>query len=139
MTPSLVLDCSIVMPWCFASEATPLTQKVLDRMVVESAIVPVIWFLEVANVLAMAEKRNRISAIDSDKFLRLLDELLIESDEGCVTRSFTQLLPLSRSHQLTTYDAAYLELAQRLGLPLATLDNKLIAAARNAGVAVVEP
>ena len=137
MKPTLILDCSMAMAWCFADESTGETARVQDRMVAEAAIVPAHWFLEVANVLAMAEKRNRISAADSTQFLQLLASLQIELDDRFPARVFDHVLPLCRSHQLTSYDAAYLDLALRTQLPLASLDDKLHIAAMNLGVQVL--
>lgn len=137
MTATLILDCSITLSWCFADEVSDLSTKIQDRLVAETALVPAHWFLEVANVLAMAEKGNRITAADSTEFLRLLRMLDIEVDDEASDRAFDHLLPLCRSHQLTSYDAAYLDLALRRGLPLATLDGQLRAAAANVGVAVL--
>ena len=61
MTPTLILDCSIVMAWCFGDESTPETNQIQDRMANEAALVPGLWYLEISNVLAMAEKRKRIT------------------------------------------------------------------------------
>jgi predicted nucleic acid-binding protein len=136
---SLVIDCSITMPWCFADEATPMTDAVQNRLAIESAIVPAIWPFEVANVLTIAERRKRISVGESSRFLQLLGTLLIEVDTESSSRSFAHLLPLSRAHGLTVYDAAYLDLAHRCSLPLATLDTALIKAAKRVGVTVLGP
>lgn len=113
------------MAWCFADEATPAASALLDRLADEPVLVPSLWFLEVANVLAMAEKRKRISAGDSDRFLALLGTLEIEIDDEAHNRSFSDLLPLCRSHGITSYDAAYLDVALRHRLPLASLDDDL--------------
>lgn len=134
MTPALVIDCSIVMSWCFADEATATSAKVQDRLVNEAAIVPSHWSLEVANVLLMAEKRKRISAAHSTQFVNLLETLDIQVDDEVGNRAFGHILPLSRSHKLTSYDAAYLELALRRQLPLASLDDDLRRAAAKLGV-----
>ncbi len=137
MTPTLIIDCSITMSWCFADEATEASAQVQDRLVAEAAVVPSHWYLEVVNVLAMAEKRQRISAADSSQFLKLLDDVEIHDDGETAARAFHDLLPLCRSHGLTSYDAAYLELAIRRQLPLASLDDQLRQAAINVGVAVL--
>ena len=81
MKPTLILDCSMAMAWCFSDGGTEETTRIQDRMVAETAIVPAHWFLEVANVLAMAEKKNRISAVDSTRFVQLLATLQIELDD----------------------------------------------------------
>lgn len=137
MKPGLVLDCSVAIAWCFADEASPQTGAVLDRMVTELAVVPSLWFLEVGNVLVMAEKRGRISREDSDRFMRLLASLDLRVDAEPAGRVFSHLMPLCRTHSLTTYDAVYLDVALRHGLPLATLDQSLQRAAVAAGVDLV--
>jgi predicted nucleic acid-binding protein len=137
MTPSLIVDCSITMAWCFAEEGTQQTAEVQDRLATEAALVPAHWFLEVANVLAMAEKRNRISVADSTLFVDLLSRLDIQVDNEFTARAFDHVLPLCRSHGLSSYDAAYLEIALRRQLPLATLDEDLHQAAKSLGVAVL--
>lgn len=110
MTPTLILDCSMAMAWCFADESTPKTVEIQDRLATEAAVVPGHWFLEVANVLAMAEKRKRISSDDSQQFVQLLSLLDIQVDEEASRRAFEHILPLCRTHGLTSYDAAYLDL-----------------------------
>ncbi|HKQ49519.1 MAG TPA: type II toxin-antitoxin system VapC family toxin [Phycisphaerae bacterium] len=137
MNTAFVLDCSITMSWCFPDEATTASASVLDRLENESALVPPHWFLEVANVLAMAEKRKRHTAEKSADFLTRLQALDIEFDGESPQRAFTHLLPLCRTHGLTSYDAAYLELAQRRRLPLATLDDDLRSAAKKLGIAIL--
>lgn len=134
MTPTLIIDCSIAMAWCFEDEATDETKKIQERMIVEAAVVPTIWFQEVANVLAMAEKRGRISVADSTQLVQLLAALEIQPDTESAVRAFEHILPLARNHGLTAYDAAYLELAQRKGLPLASLDDDLRAAGARLGI-----
>lgn len=100
-------------------------------------MVPAHWFLEVTNVLAMAEKRERITAAASTEFLALLEALAIQVEEDTASRAFSQLLPLCRNHTLTSYDAAYLDLALRRRLPLATPDDDLRSAARQLGLEVL--
>lgn len=137
MNASFIIDCSLTMTWCFADEATPASTAVQDRLVAESALVPAHWFLEVANVLAMAERKSRITSIASLEFVRLLHALAIELDHEASTRAFDHLLPLCRTHKLTSYDAAYLDLAVRRNLPLASLDDDLRAAAKSLGVVIL--
>lgn len=134
MSGPFVIDCSIAMAWCFGDEATPKTAALLDRLDDDSAVVPAHWFLEVTNVLAMAEKRKRISAAQSSAFLSMLRTLEIFLDADTATRAFDQVLPLCRKHGLTSYDAAYVELALRRQLPLASLDAQLRTAAKHLGV-----
>ena len=134
MSASFIIDCSITMAWCFGDEATPKTLQLLERLETDAVLVPSLWFLEVANVLAMAERRKRIAAAESDEFVSLLTKFQIEVDDQAHQRAFSQLLSSCRSHALTSYDAVYLELATRRRLPLATLDDPLRRAAKALGV-----
>ena len=134
MTPSLVLDASVALAWCFGDEATAATQKVLDRLDAESAVAPCLLLLEIANVLALAERRNRISPSRVTEFVALIDTLAIEIDHETNARALRDVLSLARSAALSAYDASYLELAMRLGLPLASKDRALRQAATKLGV-----
>ena len=134
MTSAFVIDCSITMAWCFSDEETAKTSQILDQLATASAVVPSLWFLEVANVLAVAERHKRISAGESDQFVSLLATLDIEVDDQAHGRAFSHLLPLCRSQRLTSYDAAYLDLAMRRNLPLASLDDNLRRGAKAARV-----
>jgi predicted nucleic acid-binding protein len=134
---SLVLDASITLCWCFEEEATSATDQLLERLQSESAAVPMFWYLEVANVLAVAERRRRITAADMAEFIELLETLMIDLDHETPARAFTRVLDLARSQRLTAYDAAYLELSMRLGIPLATKDAALGGAAMRLGVTVL--
>lgn len=127
-----VVDASVTMAWCFEDEATPETERLLDRLATDSALVPPIWEYEVANVLLVAERRRRITESTAERFLRLLRQLPIEVDPGL--GGMPHVVALGRLHGLSAYDAAYLLLAEEQGLPLATRDAKLRAAARAAGV-----
>ena len=100
------------------------------------AVVPGLWHLEVANVLLQAEKRGRITAGDVTMRLDLIAALPITTDSETTARAWREILALARAEGLTTYDATYLELAIRRGLPLVTRDEALIAAAKRSGVAV---
>ena len=133
-TDGFVLDCSITMAWCFGDEATPYTDAVRDALADRRAFVPVLWPLEVANVLLIGERRKRLDQARSLRFVGLLNALPIVIDGETNSRAFAEISHLARSYQLSAYDAAYLELASRLGLPLASLDNKLKAAAVAVGV-----
>ena len=129
-----IVDCSMTMAWCFEDETTSQTDAVLDRLETESAFVPTLWSLEVANVLRSAERRGRLIQEKAEKFLVTLQTLPIFMDREAPDRAWDEILPLARIHSLTPYDAAYLELALRLGLPLATLDKELCLAAASLGV-----
>ncbi|GAA6618803.1 type II toxin-antitoxin system VapC family toxin [Scytonema sp. NUACC26] len=131
---NFVLDCSIAMAWCFEDEATEFTDSLLEELVEGSIKVPSIWFLEVANVLAIGERRGRSNRAQISQFLGLLGNLPIAVDTKTEEKAFTDILTLARTHKLTSYDAAYLELALREGLPLATLDEGLKRVASKLGV-----
>jgi predicted nucleic acid-binding protein len=103
----------------------------------ETALVPSVWFLEVVNVLAVAEKRKRCTTAQSIRFLETLKSLPIEVDGGFTMSQCESLLFLARSHELSSYDAAYLDIALRLGHPLATLDSHLRTVAKKSGVVVL--
>ncbi len=135
MSTTFVLDCSVTMAWFFDGEATPATDTLLDQLSEGgSAWVAGHWPLEVANTLLVGERRKRCTAGDSAHFLAILDSLSIETDRETGSRALSETLSLARSHQLTLYDAAYLELAMRKHFPLATLDADLRKAAKKVGV-----
>jgi predicted nucleic acid-binding protein len=133
----LVLDASIALCWCFEEEATEATDQLLRQLQNATVAVPIHWHLEVTNVLTLAERRRRITPADTAEFIELLETLMIDPDEGTPGRAFSRVLDLARSERLTAYDAAYLELAMRLGVPLATKDIALSGAATKLGVPVV--
>ena len=134
MNAAFVVDCSVAMTWLFRDEATPGTAELLNRLATEAALVPAWWYVEVTNVLALAERKGRITAAQSGAFVADLGKLDIERDDDAPSRAFSHLLPLCRTHQLTSYDAIYLDLAARRHLPLATLDADLRKAAKKLGV-----
>ena len=134
MNPVFVVDCSMAMAWLFHDEATPKTADLLNRLATETALVPAWWFIEITNVLAMAERNGRIAPAQSDAFIADLGKLEIERDDEAPDRAFTYLLALCRTHRLTSYDAIYLDLALRRNLPLATLDEDLRKTAKKVGV-----
>jgi predicted nucleic acid-binding protein len=125
------------MAWLFHDEATPKTEALLNRLTTDTALVPAWWFIEITNVLTIAERRGRITAKQSDAFIADLGKLGIERDDEAADRAFTHLLALCRTHRLTSYDAIYLDLAIRRSLPLATLDDDLRKAAKKLGVPVL--
>jgi len=129
-----VLDGSLALAWYFKDEADPYADAVAARFPSARALVPVNWPLEVANAVLMGERRQRSTEAQAAKWLGYLGSLPIAVDEETNERAWDELLSLGRAHRLSAYDAAYLELALRRGLPLATLDDKLKAAASAAGV-----
>lgn len=139
-----VLDASVALAWLLA-DGKPgdrqYTQKTLEALGKNevSAVVPAIWPLEVTNVLAKAEAREQLSEAQGEAFLELLAELDIDTDNSSPGKAPTSILQLARRYRLSSYDAGYLELAMRLGLPLATLDMDLQKAAKKAGVTKFAP
>jgi predicted nucleic acid-binding protein len=134
---TLVLDASVVLAWEFEDEPSVYADRVLDAVSIEGAIVPPVWLLEVSNGLLVGERRRRISAEGVDDVFMRLSALPIERRDLRVDQ-IVPVLDLAREHRLTAYDASYLELAQREGLPLATEDEDLRAAATAAGVQLVQ-
>jgi predicted nucleic acid-binding protein len=130
-----VLGASVTLAWCFEDEATPHTDALLDRLAEDAAITPSLWELEVVNVLLLAERRGRITESQTARFVTLLTQLPIHV--GSAGADMGAVLAAGRHHGLAAYDAAYLVLAEREGIPLATLDAKLRAAAQAAGVSVL--
>ncbi len=134
---ALVLDCSVAVSWLFQDEADSGSDALQEVVAEKGAIVPALWPLEVANVLLQAERRGRVTAADTDERLNLLASLPITIDDAAGNLAYAGIVMLAREHGLTSYDAAYLELAARAGVPLATLDKALRKAAANAGVKVL--
>ena len=133
---SVVIDSSVALTWCFEDEASPQTDALFEHVRDDGAVVPALWHFELANVLLQAEKRGRIATGDVATRLELIAELPIATDHEAVARAWREVIALARAESLTAYDAAYLELAIRRGLPLVTKDAALIAAAGRRGVAI---
>jgi predicted nucleic acid-binding protein len=131
---SLVLDCSIALAWYFADEADSYADSVQDSLSQAEAFVPSLWPLEITNALVVGERRGRATVAQATTWLSLLRALPIRVDGETAPRAWTETLQLARTHGLTTYDASYLELALRLGCPIATLDKKLRGIATATGV-----
>jgi predicted nucleic acid-binding protein len=129
---AVVVDFSIALTWCFEDEATPETDRLLERVRDEGAVVPGLWHLELGHVLLQAEKRRRISAREVAARLDLIAELPIAVDEDTTARAWHGTLALARA--LTAYNATYLELAVRRGYPLLKRDAALADATRRVGV-----
>lgn len=132
-----VLDCSVAISWCLVDEDNDYANSILAIMPDAEAFVPGIWSLEIANVLLVAERRNRMTQEQSQEAIALLQSLLIQVDPATDANALGTTLILGRQQGLAAYDAAYLELALRLGLPLATIDTRLAAAASSCGVDLV--
>lgn len=126
---SLVLDSSVTLAWIYSQETTEAIRNVMDRILQQGAWVPSLWRLEVANVLEMGVRRGRTNAAFRDATLADLALLPVHLDPETDRFAWSSTLQLAATHGLTTYDAAYLELAKRRGVPLATLDADLRVAA----------
>jgi len=127
----------MAVAWCFEDEASPESDAIFEQVRDEGAVVPAIWHLELGNVLLQAEKRGRIAAGDVAIRLDLIAALPIATDHEATQRAWREILALARLQRLTTYDAAYLELAIRRGLRLSTRDHALVRAASRLGVPVL--
>jgi len=131
---AFVIDASVTACWAFDDEDHPDARLAFDRMRAEEGIVPSLWWFEVRNILIVNERRRRITESDTASFLQNLSLLRFRVDQAPDENA---ALRLARAHRLSVYDAVYLELAQREGLPLATLDADLRQAAASEGVALV--
>jgi len=137
-TKRFVVDASVAVAWCFEDEATKFTESVLDLFSSGAeALVPAIWPVEVANALLIAERRNRIVLAQVTALLQRIADLPVEVLHIDAPRAFDHILPVARQQYLSGYDAAYLDLALRQGLPLATLDEQLRRAAKTTGVVLM--
>jgi predicted nucleic acid-binding protein len=134
---SFVLDASIAMAWLFADKGTSQTETLLDRLGAEEAAVPALWPYEIANVLVVAERRQRIAEAQGRHFTRLLSDLPIRVVEAGSATQWDGAMSAATRYGLTVYDAAYLDLAMREGLSLATQDKALRAAAEQSGVTLI--
>jgi predicted nucleic acid-binding protein len=130
---SFIIDASVVIAWAF-KEQHATAERALARIQAEDAIVPALWWYELRNVLVLGERQGRLTERATARFLRDISRLAITIDSS---PDEAQVLTLARRHRLTVYDAAYLELAGREALPLATLDEELAAAARAEQVALI--
>ncbi len=134
-----VVDASITLSWCFEDESSPSADAVLARLEHDRAVAPSVWTLEVSNAIRSAQRRGRLSEAETPALVALLLALPIDVDDGLTLDDSTgRVLQLARSFDLSTYDAAYLDLALRRGLPIASVDDRLVAAALAAGVAVLD-
>ncbi|HZB87216.1 MAG TPA: type II toxin-antitoxin system VapC family toxin [Terracidiphilus sp.] len=134
---SLVLDSSATLAWLYPDETSEAIRHVFERVIQEGACVPALWRIEVANSLLFGTRRKRITMTERDALLDNLGELVIVTDPDTNAHVWADTLQLADKHRLTVYDAVYLELALRLGLPLATLDEALRTAAENEGVTLL--
>jgi len=131
----IVLDGSVTASWILA-DGRPAVAA-LDRALAEDGIVPYLWYFEVANLVRMAEKRGRVPSGRGKLLFEKLEPMRIRVDGDGHLAAWHRTFDLASAHSLTIYDAAYLELALRRGVPLATLDRELTSAARALGVEVI--
>lgn len=135
MSQRVVVDASVVVGWLLGEDtAFELARPVLEVLKSARMLVPAIWQSEIANVLVVRERQKRIDEATFTRSIRLLEDLGPEVDILSATAIFDRVVPLARRHQLTSYDAAYLELALRERAPLATFDAALSRAAEREGV-----
>ena len=137
-TNGIVIDASVALAWCFPDEASDYADGVLVALEGRTAMVPTIWPVEIANALLVGERRKRIRQPEVRRFVELLKGLSILEDGQPFADTVSNILPLAREHDLSAYDAAYLDVAIRHGAPLATLDKALQKAGRAAGVKIFE-
>lgn len=138
MPENFVIDNSVIMSWCFKDETSQYSDNILEKLTVSMAVVPSIWPLEIANVLLEAERKNRLGEADSARFITLINKLPIKVEQETPERMLKEIFALAREYDLSSYDASYLDLAMRNGLPIATLDEKLRIAAQKSRVTVLD-
>jgi predicted nucleic acid-binding protein len=132
----IVVDASVALAWCFPDEASDYADGVLVALEGHTILVPALWSIEITNAVLIAERRKRIKQAEIRRFVELLDGLTVIIDSQSVTESVSNILPLAREYGLSAYDAAYLDVAVRQGVPLATLDSALQKAGRKAGIEI---
>ena len=129
-----MIDASVALAWCFPDEANDYADAALLAVKGQALHVPSIWPVELTNALLVGERRKRIRHAEVRRFMELLQGLHIVQDGQSVSETINNLSPLAHSYSLTAYDAAYLDVAIRHGLPLATFDGALLRAARAADI-----
>ena len=135
-----VLDASVTLAWCFEDENDVYADSVLGFLGDHIAVVPALWFSEIANAIAVAERRRQIRRAEISRTVVLISSIAISVDHSVTIQPWmTNVISLARRTNLSSYDATYLELAMRLGLPLATTDGALRLAATNLDVPAFSP
>lgn len=138
----IVIDASVALAWTFPDESTDFACGVRDRVLREGALVPAVWTLEVTNAIVQAERKRRIDAAAATAALALFQDLPVTVEPGSLAEDFNLVAALARDHPdhgMTASDAAYLSLARKEGVALATLDEPLARCARKLGVSVIGP
>ena len=131
---NLVLDASVALAWCFPDEATPAADSVLEQLLGGEAVVPTVWPREITNALITGVRRGRLTDEEARTAQKMFEALPIVVEPLTRREVFEETVRLARLHELSSYDAAYLELARRLDIPLATTDRALARAAGSEGV-----
>ena len=134
-----VLDGSVALAWLFHDEQDAYADAIVAQLPQIEMLVPRLWHLEIANVLAVGERRGRCTQVDSSQWFTFLSSLPIIVDSETERQAWSETITLARQHGLSVYDAAYLELAVRQQIPIATLDHKLKNAASTIGVGLFQP
>lgn len=134
---SIVLDASLALAWYFPDESSAKAEAILRNLEGTTLFVPALWPSEIANGIVVGIRRRRVSSASTDQFLLLLTQLPIQIEPELFPEHVQQVVAVAEAHQLTAYDAAYLELALRRRAPLTTLDRELQRAARRAGVSLL--
>ena len=116
----IVLDASVTLSWLFADEFTPDKQDLLHRAIDDEVVVPGHWMAEIANGALVGERRGRVLPARTSAWIQQIGDVAVETDRHGSDAALFSILPLARAHRLTIYDALYLELAERRGIPLAT-------------------
>jgi predicted nucleic acid-binding protein len=129
-----VVDASVAASWLLPDEGHPTATAAYSRLRTDRALVPSLWWFEIRNIFVMSERRGRLDSEKTRKALSLLESLPIQQD---IEPDEAVVLRLARQHRLTVYDAAYLELAQRENVALATLDAELARAASNENIDLI--
>jgi len=132
----VVIDASTALAWCFPDETSDYADAVLVSLEGSTILVPAVWSLEIANAVLVGKRQKRLGQTEIRRFVALLEGLSFVEDARTVGEQISNILPVASEHGLSAYDAAYLELALRRGVPLATLDRKLRKAGKQAGVKV---
>jgi predicted nucleic acid-binding protein len=130
----IVLDASVALAWCFPDEASDYADSVLLAVENQPVIVPAIWSVEITNALLVGERRKRIRQPEVRRFVELMNGLSVVEDGQPFSDTVSNILPLAREYNLSAYDAAYLDVAVRRELSLATLDSSLQKACTTAGI-----
>lgn len=133
---AVVIDASTALAWCFPDEASNYADSVLVALEGKTILVPAIWNLEIANAILVGERKNRLRQPEILRFISLLKSLPVQQDTQTSGDQVHNVLPLAREYALSAYDAAYLELSLRYKAPIATLDDRLEKAARQAGLQI---